>query len=252
MIELEALDLRRDLLQVRAELARRLDEGAPASDLLDKLAELDPVALGELLLGPHALKRADAVRAALGVIGALEARVATTGLYRRLVDLSPEAGPAVLATAAARHPAARWLVPLSKRVEGALAGQTHLEQLADAPAFAAACQMHAEAGHRAGLIAAAAHTRRPEPATALLAAGAEDAAAEAAIRLLEVAPDSAVIAWLAAVWGPDLDPLCCRMLPYLRSAVVADRLAPWLAPYPEASARLSAIRRALPRAQGQP
>lgn len=252
-VDLERLDLRRDLYEVRRALVEDLAAGQDVGPLLTALGARDPVALGELLVGPQAARGAPAVRAALGVIGILEAKMAVNGLYRRLVDLGPDAGPEVLATAAARHPTAGWLGQLSSRVEGATAGETHLCAAASHPAFTALCWAYATGGHQRGLVLAAGRTGRPEPAAALFAAGALDAGAEAAVRTLEANARAPVLPWLAAAWGPDLDEALCRLLPHLRTAEVAEALWAGAEPFPKLRGRLAAIRRALPKApvQGQ-
>lgn len=161
--DLDRLDLRRDLYEIRRALVEDVAAGQDPQPLLEALAARDPVALAELLVGPQAAKGAGPVRAALGVIGALEAKMAVNGLYRRLIDLAPEAGADVLSVAAARHPTAGWLGALSGRVEGALAGETHLRAAAAHPAFAALCWAYASGGHQRGLVAAATATGRPSP-----------------------------------------------------------------------------------------
>lgn len=242
---LALLDPRRDLYQIRQGLADLLREGQDPLPLLHALGERDPVALGELLIGPQALKGPEAVGAALQVVDFLEPAMTAPGLYRRLVDLG--GGPAALDVAARRHPSAAWLVPLSAKVEGPQAGWTHLRAAHGTPHWDATCVAYARAGAIAALIRAAEALGGPEPAMALLRAGHLDPAAEASVRALERDPSAPVVESLAAIWGPDLDPLLCRLLPHLRGRAVAELLAPYGAPYPVFGARLSVVRRALVR-----
>lgn len=246
-LELAALDPRRDLYQIRRGLTEMIAASQPVDALYAALAERDLVALVDLVVGPQALRGEGAVRAALGVAAKLETAVGATGLYRRLVDLHPPAALEVLAVAASRHPTASWLVALSARVEGSGAGLTHLRAAARLPSLAWACQVHARAGHTRGLVAFAGESGRPEPALALLSEGRPDEAAEAAVRALERAPEAPVLEALAAVWGPDLDPLLCRMIPHLRDAATADALAVHAAWFPELRTRLAVVRRGLVR-----
>ena len=243
--DVASLDLRRDLALVRDAITAQLRAGASPVPLLEAVGERDPLALVDLVMGPQAPRGADAVRAALAVAPLLESTVAPLGLYRRLLDLGPDAGPDVLAIAAARHPAASWIVALSARAEGDDAGRIHLRAAADHPAFAAAAWARAAAGHRRGLVAAAGDLGRPEPAAALAAAGAAAEAAEAAVRTHEADPACPVVAWIAAAWGPDLDPLRCHARSHLRTASAASALVGPTATFPVASARLAALRRAL-------
>ena len=243
--ELLALDTRRDLFQIRRDLGEMLRRDEPVEGLYLALAEHDLVALTDLVVGPQALRGAGAVKAALAVLPRLETAVSPAGLYRRLLDVDPGSGAEVLEVACRRHPTASWLVALSARVEGAAAGATHLRASADLPSLSWACQVHARAGHVRGLVAFAAASGRLEPVLTLLTSGPIEAAAEAAVRAIEAAPDAPVVETLAAVWGPDLDPLLCRMLPHLRSARTARRFEPYAECAPIFAQRYAVVRRAL-------
>lgn len=245
--ELLALDPRRDLLQIRRDLAAMLSRGDDVGPLYAALASCDLVALTDLVVGPQALRGPGAGLASLGVLAALETSVSPAGLYRRLVDLDPGAGPEVLRAAAERHPSAGWVVTLSEKVEGVSAGLIHLRTAAELPSSALRplCLAHARAGHTRGLIAFAGETARLEPVLVLLQAGPVEAAAEAAVRALEADPGTPVIETLAAVWGPDLDLLLCRMLPHLRSARTAKLLEPYAEGFPVFAQRYAVVRRAL-------
>ena len=214
--ELLALDTRRDLFQIRRDLGEMLRRDEPVEGLYLALAEHDLVALTDLVVGPQAL-----------------------------LDVDPGSGAEVLEVACRRHPTASWLVALSARVEGAAAGATHLRASADLPSLSWACQVHARAGHVRGLVAFAAASGRLEPVLTLLTSGPIEAAAEAAVRAIEAAPDAPVVETLAAVWGPELDPLLCRMLPHLRSARTAARFEPYAECAPIFAQRYAVVRRAL-------
>ncbi len=244
---LAELDPRRDLYEIRKALAEMIALGQPVDALYAALGERDLVALVDLVVGPQALRGGGAVDAALALAPRLEKAVGPTGLYRRLIDLGPERGLAVLAVAAARHPTASWLVALSAKVEGKDAGLTHLRAVQGLPSLAWACQVHATAGHARALILLSAETGRVEPALALLHGGLVEEAAEAAACALEAAPAVPVVEAMAAVWGPDMDPLLCRLLTHLRSAAAADALAVHAQSFPGFGARLAAVRRGLAR-----
>ena len=201
--------------------------------------------LAEVVVGPRAPASALLVSAALEVASALEGAIAPKALYQRLVALAPQTRPQVLALAAERHPLAAWLVRLSEAVEGEDAGLTHLQVTVAHPAFERACQVHAEAGHTEGLVAAAYALRRPEPAAALAAAGHLDAAARAVVRTLQVEPTSSVVAWAIAGWGPEADTLLSACVRHLPDAATARALEGWVDGLPHAASLLSAVRRAL-------
>jgi hypothetical protein len=134
----------------------------------------------------------------------------------------PRAGE-VLAAAAARHPAAGWLVALSDAAGEQPAGCAHLRAAAKHPCFEKACREHAAAGHFAALVtlAGAGH---PEAVAALLAHGALAPAREAAARLLEGAGGVTLAPWVAAVWGPEPDAFYLGVVRHLRAVGAAAQL----------------------------
>jgi hypothetical protein len=239
------LDPRRDLSLIRERLDLSLHRGEDVTEILQDLASRDALALADLVVGPRSRASSGLISAALEVIEVLEGAVSPAGLYRRLLDLAGGAGPDVLEVAASRHPAASWLVHLSRRVEGSEAGATHLRIAAGHPAFTAACWAHADAGHIRGLICAAALTGLPEPAAALAAVGEVEAAAEAGVRALERTPESPVVATLAAAWGPDLTPILRSAVGHLRTRDSAHALRNQCAGYPAVAALLNTVARGM-------
>lgn len=220
---IEGLDLRAQTDQLLDAVRQAGDR--PLGPLLDALAAADPVALAEVVCGTRSPGGSALVLAALPHAEAIEGVLSARGAWPRLLDLGgAEAALPVLTTAARRHPGASWLVALSRKVEGAQAGLAHLTACAHHPAFAQACRHHAEAGHVEGLVRAAGATGRAEPAAALLGVGRFDAMLRAAGAALDTAPDSPLIAQLAAVWGPEPDDLFVRVLPILRQKRAAESL----------------------------
>lgn len=245
MSAVAGLDPRRDMGLIRERLALQLSREEDISEILQDLARRDPVALADLVLGPQAQSEPVLIRTALEVVEAMEQAVAPNGLFRRLMDLAGSAAPEVLEVAARRHPAATWMVQLSRRAEGHEAGRTHLLAAAGHPAFTSACWAHAEAGHRRGLIATAATTGLPEPAAALAAVGDMDGAAEAAVRILEHTPNSPVVATLAAAWGPDVRPILQRAVSHLRTRGAAEAMRTQSTGYPQIAALLQNVARGM-------
>jgi len=243
-------------LDPRAEMERLLaavrDAGdRPLAPLFGALAAAHPVALAEVVCGPRSPGGEAVVRAALPHIAVLEETLSPRGVYPRLAELAGDAATAVLATAAGRHPAASWLIPLSRRVEREQAGATHLFAAGAHPAFAQVCRMHAEVGHVEGLVLAAGATGRAEPAGALLAVHLDpplrgepiplEPALRAAAAALDANPGSPVLAHLAAVWGPEPDALVARLVPRLRQRASAEALLAGARHLPTTSALLRAV-----------
>ena len=215
-------------LRAHADLLIRAVKAAgerPLGPLLDALAEADPVALAEVVCGTRSPGGSALILAALPHAERIEAVLSPRGAWPRLLDLGgAESALPVLTTAARRHPGASWLVALSRKVEGNNAGLAHLTACAHHPAFAQACRNHAEAGHVEGLVAASGATGRAEPAAALLGVGKFDAMLRAAGAALDTAPESPLVAQLAAVWGPEPDDLFVRVLPILRKKQAAEAI----------------------------
>ncbi len=245
-LDLGAADLRRELPLVRAELVRLAQAGEPVAASVRLIAQREPVALVELLVGPRAVSEPAVVRAALGEVAVLEEAVAPKSLYRRLGELNPVTGPDVLAVAISRHPDAPWLIGLAQKLEGADFGRAPLRALADHPDFAARCVAYAEAGARASLVVLAGELGRIEPLEALFAVDALAEAQQAALAVLRAHPEQPVVAWLAALYGPEVDRLVERLIPALREAAAVRALHRQSADLPRSSRKLAALARALP------
>jgi hypothetical protein len=232
MSTIAELDPRRDMGLIRERIGTALSNAEDLRPILRDLANRNPVALAELVIGPKAQTAPPWIRAVLSVIEVLEASLATGGLYRRLVALNEQTQIEVLQVAARRHPSASWLIALSRTVEGKRAGEIHLGAAIHHPAFAQNCWAHASAGHLPGLIAIALQTGRAEPAAALTAHDHLEAAGLALVNTLTHSPNSPVVAMMAAAWGPDLSPVLHKALPKLRSRTVAVALSVQVNGYP--------------------
>jgi len=236
--DLEGLVLPRDLEKLR-QAASQATTARELALLYGALAEQHPVALVELAIGPKALGTPAAIRAALDALDALEANATHAGLYRRLIELGETTRTEVLATAAARNPAAGWLVALSELAEQT-PGVTHLAACAGHSAFPAVCQAHASARHHDALVLAS-DTGRPEPAAALLSAGEPGRAVEAAARALAADPSAPVVPYLAATAGPRVERLLLRLVPRLKSSEAATNLRRDLFAFPTALDLLDSV-----------
>lgn len=234
-----ALDPRRELSRIRAALDERLERGAPIEPVLRALAERDRVALAELLVGPRARVDGGMTRAVLGVVDLLERAISPSALYRRLADISADAGLEVLATAVHRHPDAEWLVGLSARVEGPWAGLTHLRASAERASFADVCRAYASRGARPALVQIVVESGASEPLVAFVLEDDREALVAGAAALLAHHPGAPTVALLAALWGPDLDPLLKDIIDALDAEPGLQALASQARAHPGAAARIS-------------
>ncbi|MEL6349784.1 MAG: hypothetical protein AAFV53_42165 [Myxococcota bacterium] len=221
---IDQMDFPDDLPQLRSLLDAEARVGRPIEPLLSHLAEHQPLALADVIVGPRAAVGAEVIRAALTVMDTLESLVPPRALYRRLLDLAREARPAVLLTAAERHIDAPWLFPMSFQVEGTRAGYLHLCAV-PLSRLRVLCEQYAKEGAVEGMAAAGAARGSAVPAHVLMRAGDIAGAARAAAALLDAAPGSPVVEEIVAIWGPDLPPLLLALIVEARSQDVLDRLA---------------------------
>ena len=244
MTDLQSLleqPIREALPRIRAYLEAQIEAGnSPVQDL-ELLADREPIALGELIVGPKAIPGPAMVLGALGQIEILEKTIAPKALYQRLVALGPTAGMEVLEVAVSRHSEATWLVPLSVQVEGDDAGLRQLRAVADRPSFIGLCEAYAGTGVTGGLIRLAGSLGRLEPVLALARLETEGPVAQAASALLCTDPEQPVLAWLSAIRGPDLDALVLTMIPHLRAPSGVRSLQAQARACPRALRRLNAI-----------
>ena len=219
--DLDNLDLRKNL-DLLLNVVRD-PQGQSMDPLLEALAQKDPAVLADLVCGPRSPGGPTLARAALVQAEALEKLLTPRGFYPRLVDLAGEAATEVYQRAVERHPAAGWLIPLSRKVESSFPGCTHLLHTLSHPGFGSFCHAHAEAGHLDALSFVAVSTGRCEPIAALLAVN-PDFAWRGAGTLLDHWPQAPLVPHLAEVWGPDPDGLILRLVPRLRSRAAARHL----------------------------
>ncbi|MBL8617215.1 MAG: hypothetical protein JNM72_16515 [Deltaproteobacteria bacterium] len=236
----DEVDLRAALPAVVAGLEARLSSGLPNEGCLRRIGARDPLALTELLLGPRAVARPDWAALRLAVIDLLELGMRPSALYLRMAALAAGAELEVLRLAVRRHRDGPWLRTLSGRVEGPLRGYTQLHAHLDAPELPALCAAWYAAGGRAALIALSSAPPRLAPLVALAEAEDREALVEAAARALSHSPTAPVPAWLAAIWGPELDDLMVDVLAQIDAPPARAALLPWLRGCPRAQAALRA------------
>jgi hypothetical protein len=237
--DLRGLELPRDLAVLRRVAEQALGQGESLNSLYAALASEHPLALGELVFGPKALKHEAAAHSALTVAEVLEKGLPPKALYSRLAQLCPSAAPAILEAAVNRYPGATWVMKLGAKL-GLVPGLQHLETLVNDDALEAACFSHAQNGHYEALFRIA-QKGLPEPCAALLAVGAKTEAIHAAIAALDANPEAPVLQWLAAVGGLDIDAWLCGLLPQLKSKAAVENLLFASTPFQVLNARLGIL-----------
>ena len=210
-----ALPIREALPQIREHLRLSLERGDSVQQDLQLLAEREPIALGELVVGPKAVPSTQMVLAALSQIEVLESSIMPKALYQRLLALGEDAGLEILEVAVRRHPEALWLVALSSQVEGEDAGLRQLRAVAEGPAFYGLCEAYAAAGKTDSLVRLSGSLMRLEPVMALASLDELAPVARAAASLICADPEQHVLAWIGAIRGPNLDDLVLAMIPHL-------------------------------------
>ena len=237
--DLQGLELPRDLPVLRAEAEKALNRGEPLTALYSALAQKHPVALGELVVGPRALRGTSAAEAALEVLEFLEAELSPKALYPRLATLHPSAGQKLAAQALSRFPKSSWAKKMGVQFE-IIPGHRELQALEESDQFERACHTQAQLGHLEALIEQAAGGRL-EPIAALVVANQQEAALRAAAGLLSQQPDADVIAWFAASAGPDCEAMICQLIPHLRSKKAVEALLHRASAYPRAESLLRTL-----------
>jgi hypothetical protein len=235
--DLSGLALPGDLAQLRTAIGRA-ETAAALGPLYAILVSQHPVAMLDLVIGPRAATSAAAVQAALAVVHKLEQHAPPAAIYKRLLEVNVDTRAEVILAAAQFHPAAGWLVQLSDLAED-VPGVIHLRSCAPHPAFPAICWAHARAGHLDALVTTA-EMGRAEPSAALLSVGRSELAITAATRALHAAPNSPVVAYLAAVGGVHIEDLLLQLVPRLKSAQAGAALKRSLVPFPRATRLLAA------------
>ena len=237
--DLQGLELPRDLRVLQAEAEKAILDGLPLKTLYSSLSQRHPVALGELAVGPRALRGDLAAEAAMEVLDALEKALSAKGLYPRLIKLHPNLGPTLAEVALERFPEALWAQTLGEDFS-IVPGLRELGALRGAEGYEEACVDHARQGHQAALLEHAS-LGELEPIAALLLAGQEEAALRAAAIVLAEHPQADVTAWFAAAAGPKCERLLCQLIPHLRSKSAIESLQHRASPYPRAELLLRTL-----------
>ena len=220
--DLRGLELPRDLGVLRSEAEKALLGEISLMPLYSALSEHHPMALGELAVGPKALRGPQAAEAALQMSATLEKTMQPKALYPRLVQLHPDSASEILNTALQRFPSESWVNNLAKKLK-IIPGARALASAKGTPEFEAACHKHAHLHHVDALVELASEGQL-EPIAALICAGHKDEAVHAASRVLDHDPKSNVIAWFSAASGPDCERLICSLIPHLRTKEALEML----------------------------
>lgn len=225
--DLTGVDVRGALDRLRDVVLAAAHRGDDLTLLWAALGAADPVACAELAAGPKAVPHPASVRGCLAAIDPLESVLAPSGLYSRLADLAPEMGPELLASAVKRHPLAGWLIRLARQFED-VPGTLILDG-AQGPDCEKAVDLIVEHGLEEALRDWTKRSASPLPAVAWLRRSDASRAAEYAALAVEADCNSPVLAWLAAVVGPDVDDLAAGIEARLVSAEARAGFAAWRA-----------------------
>ena len=245
--DLEGLVLPRDLPILQRHVDEALEAGTSLKPLYAALAAEHPLALGELAIGPRAGRGCAAVAPALEVIEVLEGQMPAKALFRRLLELCSGEGDEGLALAhdivelaIERHGESDWPFRLSERFE-TNPGEGALRRAIEAGEdLEGECWRQAGLGHFGALLSIA-RAGHPQACAALLAAGEEERAIEAAAASLDTRWESPVLPWLASVAGADTDQLLLRLIPHLRSGQAARSIESQAIPFPRTRALLALV-----------
>lgn len=218
--DLGGVEPRGELALLHRAVRDACDEDQDILPMVQALADLDPVACAELLVGPRALAAPRVVRAALHVAGTLESVMPPAGLYRRLIDLDAASVQAIHQRALDRHPGARWAWRLRRGEHPP--GAAALAMLA-ATDVQGAVERALGLGLDDAVVERAVGGCR-QSLRALVEGTSIDLAARAAAGLLDADPSAPVVPWIAAWWGPEPGPLLRRAARFATTDVARARL----------------------------
>lgn len=217
---LTGVDPRTELALLRDAVERACAQGRSVAPLIHALAGLDPVACVELVAGARALSEPPVIHAALAILDDLTPIMPAPALYRRLLVVAPELYLDIQRSAVLRYASESWAWTLkrSERPPGATALGVLLGSSGDsafehalAHGLVDAVLQRAAGGEIGALRALVAHGQAEPLATALSS-------------WLESGHPGPVVAWIAAWWGPEIEPIIARASQDLTSEAALNRL----------------------------
>ena len=239
--DISKLSLPRDLELLHEAVQEGVEAKQDLSLLYAALAENHPQALLDLAIGPRAPKTLPAILSVIKHLNVLEQYVQPKSLYRRLALLNSTCHQQLLRDVCERHPSASWLIELSAQLE-TTPGRSLILYCLEDEQFPTLCEAISNAGKHQpiiekSLIETCVAEGRPEGAAALLKEGLSESAITASVALLEQHPAQVKIlmAWLAAIQGPSLDPILTSLIYRLQSPAAIKLLKEEILPYPMAT-----------------
>lgn len=196
--------MRREHSAIRQKIENLLENGISIEGYMRQMLEKAPNNLLQMIY-QQPIENSDFWGVTLNMITDLERFSKPQRLYFYLEEQLLVPKRRLLHLAIKHHEESKWLVALSKRIEGAEFGKTHIFEKKRSKNLPQWIFSYAVEGARQGLVSFASETGNPLPAAALFRVQAYEEGIDAAIGALRRNPKSPVIKYVVAAIGPDVE-----------------------------------------------
>lgn len=214
---------------IQNNIIERLRIGESIDVYIDNLLMQSPKILLRLL-EDHSIDHPVFTKKILQKIETLEQLAPPADMYVLLCKSFPQALLEILEIAIERHDTELWVVEISRLAENTNMGYMHLlhKEKNRSRDLAPWCMRYAMHGAKQGLIAFAAETGNPIPASALCRAQADADGIIAAVEALRSNPKSPVLAFLAATIGPNIKDIVYEIAKHFSAENLPESVKWWM------------------------
>jgi len=196
--------MRREHSAIRQKIESLLESGIPIEGYIRQMLEKAPHNLVQMMY-QQPIENSEFWGVILNMITDFERYTKPQKLYFYLEEQLLVPKRKLLQLAIQHHEESKWLVALSKRIEGVEFGKTHIFEKKKSKNLPQWIFSYAVEGARQGLISFARETGNPLPAAALFRVDAYEEGIDAAVGALKKNPKSPVIKYVVAAIGPDVE-----------------------------------------------
>lgn len=196
--------MRREHSAIRQKIESLLENGIPIEGYMRQMLEKAPHNLVQMMY-QQPIENSEFWGVILNMITDLERYSRPYKLYFYLEEQLLVPKRRLLQLAIKYHEESKWLVALSRRIEGDEFGKTHILEKKKSKNLPQWIFSYAVEGARRGLVSFARETGNPLPAAALFRVDAYEDGMDAAIGALKRNPKSPVVKYIVAAIGPDVD-----------------------------------------------
>ena len=196
--------MRREHSAIRQKIENLLQNDIPIEGYIRQMLEKAPHNLVQMMY-QQPIENSEFWGVILNMIVDIERYTKPQKLYFYLEEQLLVPKRDLLQLAIKYHEESKWLVSLSKKIEGDEFGKTHIFEKKRSKNLPQWIFSYAVEGARQGLISFARETGNPLPAAALFRVDAYEDGMDAAIGALNKNPKSPVVKYVIAAIGPDVE-----------------------------------------------